>query len=209
MGVLFPHLPFGTPPPLGIEFAPPKMRDLLFQKGANRAFLKTPLEKSLSLALTYSSGEQYKLNVARGARRATRRARRPCLLNVSFGLRGREARRGVQAAVTPPVNAWVSGALDRLRKRNVVLGGAPCQMFIGLTLSFGCRTRKHPFSGEARTKSYVTSLKRGADKVMRQMRASGVISWKERTKPLPPIRPAYRRRRAVPHRHRPRPLHRR
>ena len=29
--------------------------------------MKTPLEKSLSLALTYSSGEQYKLNVARFA----------------------------------------------------------------------------------------------------------------------------------------------
>ena len=29
--------------------------------------MKIPLEKSLSLALTYSSGEQYKLNVARFA----------------------------------------------------------------------------------------------------------------------------------------------
>ena len=36
---------FGTPPPLGIEFIPPKMRDILFHKGANRAFMKTPLEK--------------------------------------------------------------------------------------------------------------------------------------------------------------------
>ena len=52
MGVLYPLLPFGTPPPLGIEFAPPKMLDMLFHKGANRAFMKTPLEKSLSLALT-------------------------------------------------------------------------------------------------------------------------------------------------------------
>ena len=51
MEVLLPLLPFGTPPPLGIEFAPPKMRDILFHKGANRAFMKTPLEKSLSLAL--------------------------------------------------------------------------------------------------------------------------------------------------------------
>ena len=45
-----------------------------------------------------------------GERRATRRARRPCLLNYPSGLRGREARRGVQAAAAPPVNAWVSGA---------------------------------------------------------------------------------------------------
>ena len=110
MGVLFPLLPFGTPPPLGIGDNPPKMRDLLFHKGANHAFMKTSLEKSLSLALTYLSGEQYKLNIARGARRATRRARRSCLLNVSFGLRGRISRRGVQAAAAPPVNAWVSGA---------------------------------------------------------------------------------------------------
>ena len=110
MGVLFPLLPFGTPPPLGIEFPPPKMRDLLFHKGANRAFMKTPLEKSLSLALAYSSGEQYSLNVARGARRATRRARRPCLLNYPSSLRGRISRRSVQAAAAPPVNAWVSGA---------------------------------------------------------------------------------------------------
>ena len=28
-GVIVPLLPYGTPPPLGIEFAPPKMRDLL------------------------------------------------------------------------------------------------------------------------------------------------------------------------------------
>ena len=29
MGVTDPLLPSGTPPPLGIEYAPPKMRDLL------------------------------------------------------------------------------------------------------------------------------------------------------------------------------------
>ena len=29
MGVTDPLLPFGTPPPLGIEFSSPKMRDLL------------------------------------------------------------------------------------------------------------------------------------------------------------------------------------
>ena len=29
MGVRDPHLPSGTPPPLGIKFASPKMRDLL------------------------------------------------------------------------------------------------------------------------------------------------------------------------------------
>ena len=29
MGVRDPHLPSGTPPPLGIEFTSPKMRDLL------------------------------------------------------------------------------------------------------------------------------------------------------------------------------------
>ena len=45
-----------------------------------------------------------------GERRATRRARCPCLLNASSSLRGRRARRGVQAAAAPPVNAWVSGA---------------------------------------------------------------------------------------------------
>ena len=52
VNVVPPLLPFGTPPPLGIEFIPPKMRDFLFHKGANRAFMKTPLEKGLSLALT-------------------------------------------------------------------------------------------------------------------------------------------------------------
>ena len=87
------------------------MRDLLFHKGANRAFMKTPLEKSLSLALTYSSGEQYKLNVARGERRATRRARRLCLLNYPSGLRGRISRRDLQErAQMPAVQVWVSGA---------------------------------------------------------------------------------------------------
>ena len=89
MVILYPLLPFGTPPPLGIEFAPPKMRGFLFHKGAICAFMKTPLEKSLSLALTYSSGYQYRLNVARGARRATRRAPSPCLLNFSSSLRDR------------------------------------------------------------------------------------------------------------------------
>ena len=116
MEVLYPLLPFGTPPPLGIEFIPPKMRDLLFHKGANRAFMKTPLEKRLSLALTYSSGEQYKLNVARGARRATRRAQRPCLLNYPSSLRGRGARRDLQErAQMPAVQVWLSGAWFRLR----------------------------------------------------------------------------------------------
>ena len=67
MGVKVPHLPYGTPPPLGIEYSPPKMRYSLFHKGANRVFMKTPLEKSLSLALTYSSGEQHSLSVARSA----------------------------------------------------------------------------------------------------------------------------------------------
>ena len=37
---------------------------------------------------------------------------------------------------------------------------------------FGCRTRKHPFFGEARTKAYVTNRKRGADKVVRQIAPS-------------------------------------
>ena len=49
--VLLPLLPFGTPPPLGIENYPPKMQDMLFHKGANRAFMKTPIEKGLNLAL--------------------------------------------------------------------------------------------------------------------------------------------------------------
>ena len=52
MEVLYPLLPFGTPPPLGIGFIPPKMRDILFHKGANCAFMKTPIEKGLNLALT-------------------------------------------------------------------------------------------------------------------------------------------------------------
>ena len=64
--LLFPFRIYIRRGPLG-GFNPPKMRDLLFHKGANRAFMKTPLEKSLSLALTYSSSEQYSLNVARFA----------------------------------------------------------------------------------------------------------------------------------------------
>ena len=55
------------------------------------------------------------MSTPRGARRATRRAPSPCLLNYPSGLRGRGARRGVQEAVAPPVNAWLSGALFRLR----------------------------------------------------------------------------------------------
>ena len=39
-----------------------------------------------------------------------------------------------------------------------------------ITAIFGCRTRKHPSFGEARTMSYVTNRKRGADKVVRQRR---------------------------------------
>ena len=113
--MLLPLLPFGTPPPLGIEFAPPKMRDLLFHKGANRAFMKTPLEKSLSLALTYSSSEQYSLNIARGERKATRRARRPCLLNYPSSLRGRISRRGVPArtSVSEHVSVVVKYTLNK------------------------------------------------------------------------------------------------
>ena len=45
-----------------------------------------------------------------GERKATRRARSPCLLNYPSSLRGRRARRSVQAAAASPVNAWVSGA---------------------------------------------------------------------------------------------------
>ena len=56
-------------------------------------------------------GCRYRLSVARGARRATRRALRPCLLNASSSLRGREARRDLQErAQTPAVQVWVSGA---------------------------------------------------------------------------------------------------
>ena len=55
--------------------------------------------------------------------------------------------------------------------------GALTQLFAhansnSLTASFGCRTRKHPLFGEARTIAYVTNRKRGADKVMRQMTPS-------------------------------------
>ena len=111
MEVLLPLLPFGTPPPLGIEFTPPKMRDILFHKGAACAFMKTPLEKSLSLALTQSSGDQYQLNVARGARRATRRAPSPCLLNSRLACEVADARRDLQErAHTPAVQVWLSGA---------------------------------------------------------------------------------------------------
>ena len=110
MVILYPLLPFGTPPPLGIEDCPPKMRDFLFHKGANCAFMKTPLEKGLSLALTQSSGDQYLPNVARGARRATRRAPSPCLLNFSSSLRGRRYAPRRSRGGTPPVNAWLSGA---------------------------------------------------------------------------------------------------
>ncbi len=35
MGVRAPLLPSGTPPPLGIEFSPPKMRDLLLNLTQN------------------------------------------------------------------------------------------------------------------------------------------------------------------------------
>ena len=38
------------------------------------------------------------------------RAPRPCLLNAPLALGTHLARRGVQAAVAPPVNAWLSGA---------------------------------------------------------------------------------------------------
>ena len=44
-----PLLPFGTPPPLGIEDTSPKMRNLLFHKGANNA----PLCKHLLKKFVY------------------------------------------------------------------------------------------------------------------------------------------------------------
>ena len=73
------------------------MRYSLFHKGAIRVFMKTPLEKSWSIALTYSSGEQYSLSVARGARRATRRARETSLLNYHLACEVADPRRDFQA----------------------------------------------------------------------------------------------------------------
>ena len=69
-------------------------------------------------------------------------------------------------------------SLIRLRKRDGVLNDArsntrsPAANYRRqrITAIFGCRTRKHPSFGEARTMSYVTSRKRGADKVVRHRR---------------------------------------
>ena len=74
--------------------------------------MKTPLEKSLSLALTYSSGEQYKLNVARFAP--------PKILSA-----GTPNCRDLQAAALPPYHyegiALVSRVVKMIATR---VGGA-------------------------------------------------------------------------------------
>ena len=89
MEVRDPLLPFGTPPPLGIESTSPKMRDLLLSFTKNLGD-RTHITKRMR-------GCRYLLSTPRGARRATRRAPSPCLFNFPSGLRGRGARRDFQA----------------------------------------------------------------------------------------------------------------
>ena len=102
-----PSFPSGIPPPLGKSSVLLKcgicFSSLLIKFESRIEIIKrrTVLTKRRSLCPTENTfgGDPD------GERKATRRALRPCLLNVSSGLRGRGARRGVQAAATPPVNA--------------------------------------------------------------------------------------------------------
>ena len=58
MGVTDPLLPFGTPPPLGIEFSSPKMRDLLLSFTKNFG-IRTHITKRMPVLIEHPSrGEE-------------------------------------------------------------------------------------------------------------------------------------------------------
>ena len=58
MGVTDPLLPFGTPPPLGIEFSSPKMRDFLLSFTKNFG-IRTHITKRMPVLIEHPSrGEE-------------------------------------------------------------------------------------------------------------------------------------------------------
>ena len=94
-----PSFPSGFPPPRGIEDSPRIMHDKRgCETRAHRGALAY-FERRALLAEIPARGEEF------GAR-----ALCPCLLSFSSALGTQRARRDFQAAASPPVKVWLSGA---------------------------------------------------------------------------------------------------
>ena len=105
VGIQTPSFPSGIPPPRGIGDSPRIMHG---KRGCDTHAYRGALTKFKWRALPAeipARGEEF------GAR-----ALCPCLLSVSSALGTQRARRDFQAAASPPVKVWLSGALFRLRK---------------------------------------------------------------------------------------------
>ena len=105
MVIQSPSFPSGFPPPRGIGDSPRIMHD---KRGCDTHAYRGALANFKRRALPAeipARGEEF------GAR-----ALCPCLLSVSSALGTQRARRDFQAAASPPVKVWLSGALFRLRK---------------------------------------------------------------------------------------------
>ena len=105
VGIQTPSFPSGFPPPRGIGDSPRIMHDI---RGCDTHAYRG--------ALTYFKRRALPVEIPARGEEFGARALCPCLLSVSSALGTQRARRDFQAAASPPVKVWLSGALFRLRK---------------------------------------------------------------------------------------------
>ena len=149
-----PSFPSGIPPPRGIGDSPRIMHDM---RGCDT--------RTYRGALTYFERRALPAEIPARGEEFGARALCPCLLRVSLALGTQRARRDFQAAATPPVKVWLSGALFRLRKSECEVKHAPKECILplkprsnipisqlgtnSLNRDISCQTRKRLPDGRA------------------------------------------------------------
>ena len=105
VGIQTPSFPSGIPPPRGRGDSPRIMHDT---RGCDAHAYRS--------ALAYFDRRALPAEIPARGEEFGARALCPCLLSVSLALGTQRARRDFQAASSPPVKVWLSGAKFRLRK---------------------------------------------------------------------------------------------